>query len=144
MKPPRQRLSSEVIKRGYSDEEIAHLYELARFSLETGETRRAELIATGLVEVAPEFEPGWLCLATVHLHGRAYEAAIGAAKQAHQLNPDSVVALLLLVTASLATGDYNSAGTFLGEVGERIDAGAVEDQNALRFYRAQLARFQAR
>lgn len=144
MKPPRQRLNSEVVKRGYSDEEVAHLYELARFSLENGHTRRAESITVGLVEVAPEFGPAWLALSFIHIQNASYDAAISAAKQALKIDPQSLAGMLFLVTCYLNTGDFNSAGTLLGEVGERIDSGAAGDPSVVRFYRAQLARFQAR
>jgi tetratricopeptide (TPR) repeat protein len=144
MKAPRPRLSSEVLKRGYSDEEIAHIYELARFSLEVGEFRRAEIIAHGLVEIAPDFGPGWLCVAFMHLHNRAYEQAIQAAQHALKIDPASEAALLYLVSGYLGAGDFNSAGTHLGELGDLFEAGGLSDPHALRFYRAMLARYQSR
>ncbi len=144
MKAARPRLSSEVLKRGYSDEEIAHIYELARFSIEIGEFRRGELIASGLVEVAPEFAPAWLCVAFVHLHNRAYDQAIQAAQHALKVDSGSEAALLYLVSGYLGAEDYNSAGTHLGELGELFESGGLDDPHALRFYRALLARYQNR
>lgn len=143
-KSARERLGSEIVKRGYSDEEIANIYELARFSLENGDWHRAEAIASGLVEVAPDFAPAWLSLAYIRIQNKAYEAAIQAASQALRVNPELAEAQLFLVACLLTTGDYNSAGTYLGEVGERIESGQVRDPNVIRFYRTQLARFQSR
>jgi tetratricopeptide (TPR) repeat protein len=144
MKPARPRLSSEVLKRGYSDEEVANIYELARFSLENGDYRRAERIADGLVAVAPEFAPAWLCLSFVHLNNKSFDQAISCAQQAQKLDSDSAAALLYLVAGLLGSGDFNSAGTHLGELGERIESGSIDDPATIRFYRAQLARYQSR
>ena len=144
MKSERERLGSEIIKRGYSDQEIANIYELARFCLETGDIRRAEAICGGLVEIAPDFSPAWLALAYCHIFGRSNEAALQAARQAHKVDEESVVAELFLIACLMTTGDFNSAGTHLGEVGEKIDNGLVDDPGAIRFYQMQLARFQNR
>lgn len=144
MDAPGRRSPSEVLKRGYSDEEVAHLYELGRFFLENGDVRRAELVITGLTEVVPEFAPAWLALAYIHVQARNVDGAIFAARQALRVEPNFVEAMLLLATCLLTTGDLNAAGTYLGEVGELVDSGAIDEANVIRFYRAQLARFQSR
>ncbi|MFM1846723.1 MAG: Tetratricopeptide repeat [Pseudomonadota bacterium] len=141
---PRRRSPSEVLRRGYSDEELGHLYELGRFFLENGDIRRAEVIITGVTEVAPEFAPAWLAMAYIHIHNKNMDGAIFAARQALRVDPHFVEAILYLATCLLTTGDLNSAGTYLGEVGEMIEGGTVEDANVVRFYKAQLARFQSR
>jgi len=143
-KSARERLGSEIVKRGYSDEEIANIYELARFSLENGDWRRAEVIAGGLVEVAPEFSPAWLALSYIHIQNKEYDSALQAAQQAVRVDHESPQAVLFLIACLLTTGDYNAAGTYLGEIGEKIESGAIDDPNVIRFYRAQLARFQSR
>ncbi len=140
----RKRLSSEVIKRGYSDDEVANIYELARFSLENGDIRRGEIIAHGLVEVAPDYVPAWLCLSCVHALQADYELASQTAQQALRLDPSSVEAHLYLSACQLSLGDYNSAGTHLGEVAEHIESGTVDNNDLIRFYRMQLARYQNR
>jgi lipopolysaccharide biosynthesis regulator YciM len=144
MKSARERLGSEIVKRGYSDDEIAHIYELARFSLENGELRRAEVIANGLVEIAAEFSPAWLILAYVHIYNRAFEAALQAARQAVKCDEQSIAAQLFLAACLLVTGDFNTGGSLLGEIGEKIDNGLIDDPNCIRFYQLQLARFQNR
>ena len=144
MNTDRDRLGSEIVKRGYSDEEIANIYELARFSLENGDLRRAEIIASGLVEVAPEYAPAWLVMSYIHIQNKAYDSAVQAARQALRVDAQSVEATLYLTACLMTTGDFNSAGTYLGEVGEKIESGAVGDPNLLRFFRMQLARFQSR
>ena len=142
--PPRPRAPSEVLKRGYSDEELAHLYALARFCLENGDVRRAEAIAFGINEVAPDFAPGWLAACAIHTLNKNNEAALNAARQALRADAESVEAMLFLICGLLGAQDFNAAGSYLGEVGERIEAGLVDNPNLLRFYQAQLARYQNR
>jgi predicted Zn-dependent protease len=98
----------------------------------------------GLNEVAPEFAPAWL--GTAFLRGLAedYDGALQAAKRALRQEPESVEAMLYIVTLSLTTGDYSAAGTYLGEVGERIELGRVVSPHVPRFYKMQLARYQSR
>ena len=131
-------------KRGYSDEELTHLYELGRFSLENGDIRRAEAILIGVSEIAPSFVPAWLGLCAIHHHNQKYDAALSSARQAIKGDPDSIEAMLYLICSLLTTGDFNSAGSYLGEVGERIEAGRGDNPYLLRFYKAQLARYQNR
>ena len=54
------RTSGELPKRGYSEEEVSHMYGLARLHLENGNIRGAESIFTGLREIAPDFAPAHL------------------------------------------------------------------------------------
>lgn len=140
----RLRQPSEVLKRGYSDEEISAIYELGRLSLENGDLRRAEAIMSGLTEVAPDFACAWLGMAYLHIQNQDFEAALTATRQALRVDPNFVEATLFLVTCLLTTGDVNSAGTYLGELGEMIESGAIEDPLMIRFYRTQLARYQNR
>ncbi len=140
----RERRLSDVLKRGYSDEELGHIYELGRLSLEVGNIRRAEIIFQGMTAVAPEYEPAWLGLSSVFLYEKNYEEALKAARQAMAVNVDSIEAILLLITCLQATGDYTNAGMYLGEVGERLMRSATASPSVARFYRAQLARYQAR
>lgn len=140
----RKRQPSEVLKRGYTDEEIAALYELARLSLENGDLRRGEAIMHGLTEVAPDFSPAWLGMAYIHIQNQDFEAGLIATRQALKIDPGFQEAMLYLVACLLTTGDFSSAGTYLGELGEMIESGALESPNMLRFYRAQLARYQTR
>lgn len=144
MAEPRKRAPSEIVSRGYSDDEVAHIYELGRLFLESGQLRKGEAIILGLTEVAPGFAPAWLALAYIHIQGRDFEAAIQASLHALRADTKSVEAVLFLAACYLTVGDFNSAGTYLGEVGERIESGEVDSPNAVRFYRAQLARFQSR
>ena len=134
----------EPIKRSYSDEEVESIYELGRFSAENGDLKRAEVIMRGLVEIAPDYAPAWLGMSFVHAQNHAYENAIQAARRCLKINPAMVEAELFLITFLLSTGDFNSAGTLLGEVGEKIDHGEIDNPNAIRFYRMQLARFESR
>lgn len=142
--PAERRSPSEVLKRGYSDEEVGHIYELARLSLENGDLRRAEVILNGITEVAPEFWPAWLGMSCVYVQNRAYEEAVYAARQALRLQPECNEAMLFLIACLLTTGDFSAAGTYLGEIGEKIESGAALHPNLVRFYKGQLARYQSR
>jgi Flp pilus assembly protein TadD len=138
------RENTELLKRGYSEDEIAALYDFGRVALENGHTKRAEVVLHGLVQVAPDFAPAWLALAYIHIVGRNFDDAVFACRQALRISPDLTEAMLFLTSCLLTEGDYHAAGTHLGEIGERIDAGYVEDPNVVRFYRVQLARYQNR
>jgi tetratricopeptide (TPR) repeat protein len=137
------RRPSELLKRGYSDQEIANIYELGRFFLENGDLRRAEEIFNGIVIIAPDFAPAWLGVAYLRIQNRNFDEAVTATKQALRSEPDSLVAMLYLVACLLVVGDFNSAGTYLGEVAERIEGKEVHP-NILRFFKNQLVRYQQR
>lgn len=134
----------QKIRRTYSEDEIRNLYSLAKLSLENGQIHRAEKILLGLNEVAPDFLPGWLALSYLHHLHRNWDLALQVARQTYKLNPQSVEATLFLVVFLLQSGDFTTAGSYLGEVRERIETGAVDEPNVVRFYKAQLARFQGR
>jgi Flp pilus assembly protein TadD len=144
MDADRARENTELHKRGYSEDEIASLYEFGRLALENGHTKRAEVLFHGLVQVAPDFAPAWLALAYIHILGRNFDDAIFASRQALRISPDFTEAMLFLTSCLLTENDFHAAGTHLGEIGERIDAGYVEDPNVVRYYRVQLARYQNR
>ena len=141
---PVRRTPSELLKRGYSDDEIANIYELGRVFIENGELRRAEILMQGITEIAPDFHPAWLALAYVHIAHQDYDSALYAGRQAIRIQANSPEAILYLIVCLLATGDVGSAGTYLGEIGELIEGGLIDNPNLIRLYRAQLARYQYR
>lgn len=132
----------EKQKRTYSDDEIAHIYQLGRFHLENGGVTSAEPIMRGLTEVAPSNPLGWLGLTYVYIMNEDFEHALDAAKRAGKSRHYAIHAMLFEVACHLSLNDVPSAGTLLGEIGERIENGELHDPNMLRFYRAQLARYQ--
>jgi Flp pilus assembly protein TadD len=138
------RSKGEVSKRGYSKDEVADIYRLGKLWLETGQHKRAEALFSGLNEVAPLFAPAWLGTAYVRAQRGEYEEALLATKSALRAQADMSEAMLYLVALSLTTGDLSTAGTYLGEVRESIEGGAVANQHVVRFYKMQLARYQAR
>ena len=144
MESPRKRAMSEILKRGYSDEEVNCIYELARFFLENGDLRRAETIFQGLTEVAPDYAPGWLGMAYIQIYNKEWDAAIAATRSALRVEPRSAEGLLYLTACLLTQGDFHTAGSHLGEVGDLIENGSVENPAISRFYKAQLARYQSR
>ncbi len=137
----RTRKLSDVLKRGYSDQEIHHIYELARFNLENGQIAKAETILKGLVAVAPEFVPAYLGLTYIDLLNDNFDSALHNAKEAHKFDPSSPIAAIFLVTVLISIGDFTTAGSHLGEVGDVIETSPNQNSNLVRFYRAQLARF---
>jgi tetratricopeptide (TPR) repeat protein len=139
-----ERNFPEAVKGGYSDDEIGSIYELGRIFLENGSLLQAEVIMHGLNEVCPDFGPAWLATAYINIQNKDFDNAIYAARQALRINPEFTEAMLYLVACLMTTNDYNAAGTFLGEVGERIEGGLVENPHVVRFYKAQLARYQSR
>jgi Tfp pilus assembly protein PilF len=134
----------DSLRRGYSDEEIDCMYRLACVELENGNLKLAETICRGLVEVSPQFVPAWLVVAYVLGQDANYADAQAAAEQAVRIDPESAEALLFLVCYLLTNGDLQSAGTYLGEVADRIDGGQITDPTMIRFFRSQMVRYQNR
>jgi Flp pilus assembly protein TadD len=136
--------ASDLPRKGYTGEEISDIYALGRTWLESGNVRRAETVMNGINEVAPDFSPAWLGSAYIKSLSGDLDGALAAAKSGLKCAPDSVEAMLYVVTLSLTLGDFSAAGTYLGEVGERIEDGHVVSPSAVRMYKMQLSRYQAR
>ena len=141
-RPDRKGVSSRG--RGYSTEETVDIYELGRMWLETGQHRKAESLMIGLNEVAPEFAPAWMGSAILRALASDFEGALSAAKHALRLEPDNSEAMLFVVSLSLSLGDVSTAGTYLGEVSERIDQGLVTNPHTVRLFKMQMSRFKSR
>ena len=139
-----QRRTSDTPRRKYSDDEINDIYKLGKLWLETGQHKRAEALMSGLNEVAPDFAPAWLGSAFLRSVSGNYDGALLAIQTALRIEPESTEGMLYLVAVSMTVGDVSTAGTYLGEVGEAIEQGKVANQNVIRFYKMQLARYQAR
>jgi predicted Zn-dependent protease len=128
-------------RSSYSKEELVDMYALTKMFLETGQIKRAEVIARGLTTVAPEFVPGWLALSVVSATQGNIETALEAGRKALKYQPDSTAAMMLIVTSAMTLGDLGTAGTYLGELKEMIDQGSISDPNVLRLYKMQMARY---
>lgn len=139
-----ERKSVRQRGRAYSAEEMVDIYELGRMWLETGQHRKAESIMVGLNEVAPDFAPGWMGTALLRALASDFEGALTAVKHALRLEPDNSEAMLFVVSLSLSVGDVSTAGTYLGEVSERIDQGRVSNPHSIRLFKMQMSRFQSR
>jgi hypothetical protein len=139
-----QRRPVDTPRRKYSDDEVNDMYRLGKLWLETGQHKRAEAIMSGLNEIAPEFAPAWLGTAFLRSSSGNYDGALLAVNSALRIEPESAEAMLYLVAVSMTVGDVSTAGTYLGEVGEAIEQGTIAHQNVIRFYKMQLARYQAR
>lgn len=130
------------IVSGYSEEEIISLYELARLSIEAGELKRAESIANGLSEIAPDFAPAFLILAYCQVWSKDYEAASDTSERAFKAAPNDISVLFFVAATKLLVNDSQRAGTVLGEIGELLEK--KRDLEAERLYKLLLARFQMR
>lgn len=135
---------AELPRRSYSADEVVDIYELGKLWLESGQLKRAEALMTGLNEVAPDFAPAWLGTAFLRSVSGDYEGVAAAAKRALKVSPDCVEAMMFMAVAALALKDVTMAGTYLGEVGDRIEQGVVSNPSVSRLYKMQLARYQNR
>ena len=135
---------AEPGRKGYNEDEVADIYSLGKLWLETGYHKRAEAVMSGLNEVAPHFAPAWLGTAFLRSMSGDIEGGLHAAETAVKLDPENDAAMLYVVTLSLTLGDVSAAGTYLGEVGDRLRDGKIASENVARLYRMQLARYQGR
>ena len=135
--------SLALMRRTYSDEEIDLIYELAKFHIENGALIKASTLITGLLEVTHTYAPAWLAKCYLQLTEKNYDAATMSARQAVKIDPDSAEAMLFLIACLLTSRDYNAAGTYLGEVKDKIESGAIDDPNQIHFFKAQMARYSA-
>ena len=138
----RERKLSDVLKRGYSDEELRHIYELGRSFLESGKVARAEKIFAGITAVAPDHLPSWLGLTNIAIQKNNLEAARGYAETARRVDKASPAAALYLATVMFSLNELTTVGSLLGEVGDNLEGRLDIDPNLHRFYKMQLARFQ--
>ncbi|GEM_PF-6108404 len=130
------------IVSGYSEEEIFSLYDLARLSVEAGELKRAESIANGLSEIAPDFAPAFLIMAYCQVWSKDYEAASDSSERAFKASPNDISVLFFVAATKLLVNDSQRAGTVLGEIGELLEK--KRDLEGERLYKLLLARFQMR
>jgi tetratricopeptide (TPR) repeat protein len=134
----------ESKRRGYSIEEIDAIYDLGRLYLTSGNLQAAENIMQGLVSVVPDYAPAWLGLSYINGMNHNHDAALFAARQAVRIDATATEAQLYLISCLLTVEDFNTAGTYLGEVGDKIDSGTVDNSYLVRFFKAQLVRYHNR
>jgi|1048.fasta_scaffold133380_2 tetratricopeptide (TPR) repeat protein len=139
---PRERKMSEVLKRGYSDEELSHLYELGRFFLEAGKFPKAQKIFSGIIAIAPDHLPSYLGLTNIAISNQNFDQARQYAEIARRLDPSSPLAAMFLATVMFALKDLTAVGSLLGEIGDALEGDLNADLSLTRFYKMQLARFQ--
>lgn len=133
---------SEVIRKGYSDEEIRHIYALGKLFLENGQVHKSERIMIGLTYISPNFVPAWISLCYIYYISRQFTKALESIRQAHALEPSNPNVLVLLVLSLLEEQYIREAGTFLGELRELIELGEVESPLIERLYSSQVMRFE--
>lgn len=136
--------SAESLKRGYSREELENLYALGHFYLENGQWSEAESIMLGLCDVAPELALGWLGLGYVNFMNGRMDEALKSARAAQRAEPSSPEAQLMIITCLINMGDFNTAGSMLGEIGDRVAAQEITNPSLVRYFRAQLSRYENR
>ncbi|MCB0321518.1 MAG: tetratricopeptide repeat protein [Bdellovibrionales bacterium] len=140
---PVVRADLAPVRQGYSDEEYVALYALAREFLATGDLPSAERIARGLVALQPRFSSAWMIQAYIALMREDLSQAIHFAREALKHDSTMCEALLCLVIAYFNLEDYQSGGTYLGEVSDLIDGRKVSPE-LRNVYQSQMARFQLR
>ncbi|MCI5064132.1 hypothetical protein MRY87_00250 [bacterium] len=129
--------------QGYSNSELESLYALSRMYLLAGETHSSEKIARGLTAVAPDFEKAWLLLSYLLLMKEDLNGVFAAARQALRIHTTSLEALLFLVISAFEGEDFQSGGTYLGEVADLL--GQEDARPELRrVYESQTLRFEQR
>jgi len=105
---------------------------------------KADTLIKGLLVIAPNSAPVCMLKCYLQLCEQNYEAATISAQQAVKLDPDLPEAMLYLIACLLTNQDYNGAGTYLGEINDRIDSGTLDDPKLIRFFKSQLARYNSR
>ena len=126
----------------YSDREKDLIYSLAVLNLELGSYHKSQQLLAGLVEIAPTEHDYWISLSVCQLLLNEIDQAKLSAHQALRLQPTSIRAKLLVITIFLNLKEYSEAGTYLGEIKDQVDAGEVGNRDVVRYYQAQLARFE--
>ena len=137
-----RRSPSQILKQGYSEEEIELIYSLGRNYLDLHFYNQAEKIFNGLVKINPDFFDAWTALSIVSFLKGNIDQAYNHAKQASRINSNSIEIQLLFVTILLSQRDYSTAGTYLGEIQELIDSGRIHNQDQIRYFKAQMLRFE--
>lgn len=133
---------ADRIKRGtYSKDQIRDIYGLVKMFLESGHYRRADVVVKGLISIAPEFCFAWLASSVVAIALGDLEKARDHARKALKIQEDLAEAMIVLVVTSMSLSDYATAGTYLGELRDRIEDGLVSEPNMLRLFRMQMVRY---
>lgn len=140
---PISRGASSSVRQGYSRSELEALYALGRTMLTSGDMGSAERIAKGLIGIAPDFSPAWLLLAYHALMQGKHNDTIFNARQALRVHPACIEALLFLVIGYFEIEDFQTGGTFLGEVAELVH-GERGSPELKRLYDSQVIRFEER
>ncbi|NBW39734.1 hypothetical protein EBR25_01890 [bacterium] len=133
-----------IVRHGYSTTELDALYSLSRIFIESGEIATAERVARGLVSIEPTHVNAWLVIAYASLMREDYGETISAAHRALELRNSSMEALLFLVLAHFQLKDFQTGGTYLGEVSDRLAASERMRPELRQLYEAQVLRFEER
>ena len=128
----------------YSAEEVELIYSLGRFYLESGFYYSAEIIFNGLCTIAPDYVPAWIGRSIVKFIHNDIDNARADAHQAFRLIPESVEAQLMLITLLISSKDYSAAGTKLGEIQDLITNKRLNHPDLIRYFKAQLIRYEKR
>lgn len=140
---PHLRSERGVIKHGYSLQELTALYDIGRSLILSGELAKAELIANGLGVVGVDFSHGWLLQAYVAMMREDFDRSIFCARQALRVEPKLPEALLILVISYFNLQDFQTGGTYLGEVADLLSTTDLTP-DIRKIYETQVIRFQKR
>ena len=119
---------------------IENIFALSRKYIETGALTKAEHLLRGLVTVAPDYVPAWLGLSYCAAVNEDPENALSHARKALKLDPESLNAILSVVTHLISQGEIQEAGTLLGEIHDNFQHEAPET-HLKRYFELQILRF---
>lgn len=142
----RKRRPSEVLRRGYSNEEIENIYALGRAYIISAKFGSAEKLFKGLSILAPDYVYGHLGLAYCQLlkaggNQELLKKVLLTTKQALRIDPRNQHALIFHIIILLSISEFKSAGSYLGELGEQVESGKSLDADVQKFFNSQKLRF---
>lgn len=114
-------LNIERLKKSYTQEELYSIYELGRFFLENGMLRQAEIIFSGLCNVAPDFVEAHAAMAIIKIELKDYHGAVRYSSESRRGPTEDISIMLIHSCALILNGDTNLAGAELGEISEILD-----------------------
>lgn len=135
---------SGILKNGYTQEEMELLYSLGKTYIDITSYNSAEKIFNGLITIDPDHVSSWIALSVINFIRGDLDASYSQAKQALRINSNLAEAQLVLITVLLSQSDYTTAGAYLGEVKELVDSKRIQKQDLVRYFKAQLLRFEYR
>ena len=119
------------------------IYSLGLAFIENGDISKARSIFEGLIQVDNEYLKGFLGMIYLEIESNDMTNAMKYCQKALKINPSSYEVILMYISCLISVGEYNKAGTYLGEIADAIKDNLISDYDIIRFYKSQLIRYQA-